>query len=145
MIKIIVVGNKTKFDSDIKYYVERLNKPFNVEFKYLKNSELENDASRNFESDLIFKEINSSDFIILLDERGKQIDNYELVDKITNNKNVVFIIGGSYGVNEKLRMRANFMLSLSSLIFNYELCRLILVEQIYRSQMIFLNHPYHKK
>jgi 23S rRNA (pseudouridine1915-N3)-methyltransferase len=62
---------------------------------------------------------------------------------IVNNRNVVFIIGGPYGVTQELRDRANFVMSISKLIFPYEICRLLLVEQIYRSQMIFLNHPYH--
>jgi 23S rRNA (pseudouridine1915-N3)-methyltransferase len=80
-----------------------------------------------------------------LDERGKEINNDLLCDKITKNQNVVFVIGGPYGVNDEIRKRSNFILKLSELIFPYEICRLMLIEQIYRSQEIFLNHPYHHK
>jgi 23S rRNA (pseudouridine1915-N3)-methyltransferase len=143
MIKIIAIGKKTDYEQQINSYIKRLNNNFKTEFTLLKFSSLANDAARENESNEILKHIEKNDFVILLDERGKQLKNKQLCEKIINNKNVVFIIGGPYGVNEKLRKRANFMLSLSDLIFPYEISRLILIEQIYRSQEIFLNHPYH--
>jgi 23S rRNA (pseudouridine1915-N3)-methyltransferase len=56
---------------------------------------------------------------------------------------VTFIIGGPYGVTQELRDRSNFVWSLGKLVMPYEIVRLVLVEQIYRSQCINSNHPYH--
>jgi 23S rRNA (pseudouridine1915-N3)-methyltransferase len=79
----------------------------------------------------------------LLDEIGQNINNDELNQKFCKNKNVYLIIGGPYGVDKAVKQRANFIFALGKLIYPYELVRLIIVEQIYRSQMINSNHPYH--
>jgi len=55
----------------------------------------------------------------------------------------VFIIGGAYGVNEKLMKRADFTLSLSKLVFPHQLVRLILIEQLYRAHTILAGEKYH--
>ncbi|MDR2821473.1 MAG: 23S rRNA (pseudouridine(1915)-N(3))-methyltransferase RlmH [Mycoplasmataceae bacterium] len=143
MIKIIAIGKKTDYDLHINKYLNRLNKNFETKLDLIQYSSKANNEARNIESAEIIKKIKPSDFVILLDERGKELNNTELCNKITNNRNVIFIIGGPYGVNDELRKRANFVWSISSLIVPYEFARLLLVEQIYRSQEIFLNHPYH--
>jgi 23S rRNA (pseudouridine1915-N3)-methyltransferase len=61
------------------------------------------------------------------------------------NRSIVIVIGGSYGVNAALVKRANFIWSLGKLVYPYEVVRLILIEQIYRSQMIENGHPYHHR
>ncbi|MDR2829159.1 MAG: 23S rRNA (pseudouridine(1915)-N(3))-methyltransferase RlmH [Mycoplasmataceae bacterium] len=143
MIKVVAIGKKTDYDLHINKYLIRLNKNFETKLDLIQYSSKSNNEARNLESNEILKKLKPSDFVILLDERGKGLNNIELCNKITNNRNVVFIIGGPYGVNDELRNRANFIWSISSLIVPYEFARLLLIEQIYRSQEIFLNHPYH--
>jgi len=145
MIKLICVGKKTIYDEKINDYIKRLRKPFDVSIITLPFSTLEYDAARNVESKAILEKINDKDFVILLDERGKDIDNDEFTDILTKKNNIVMVIGGPYGVNETLRKRANFILKFSKLVFPYEICRLIIVEQIYRSQTIANNQPYHHR
>jgi len=145
MIKIICVGKKTEYDGKIKEYLIRLKTIFKTEIIAIDYSHKEYDEARKIESKKILEKIKQNDFVCLLDERGVEIDNYELTKKIINNPNFIFIIGGPYGVNDELRERANFVLKLSRLILPYEICRLILVEQIYRSQTIHLNQSYHHK
>lgn len=106
-------------------------------------------TQKNQESSKLLSQIKQDDFVILLDESGDLLNNQELVDtlqKININsfcKRVCFIIGGSYGVNNDIKSRANITWSLSKLIFPHQLVCLILVEQLYRSYCIVNNHPYH--
>ncbi|MGE5327716.1 MAG: 23S rRNA (pseudouridine(1915)-N(3))-methyltransferase RlmH, partial [Thiobacillus sp.] len=87
------------------------------------------------------------DAVILLDEAGKLINSQDLSRKLTEyfnrSKNIVFVIGGAYGVHDALFERADFIWSLSPLVFPHQLVRLILTEQIYRAQEIDAGHPYH--
>ncbi|MDR2653997.1 MAG: 23S rRNA (pseudouridine(1915)-N(3))-methyltransferase RlmH [Mycoplasmataceae bacterium] len=145
MITIIVIGKKSDYDSFISNYEKRLKQPFVIKWVKIENSKKSGNEARIEESSKIQECIKKEDYVILLDERGKQLNNEGLVEKIIKTKNVTFIIGGSYGLCQKIYDRANFMWKLSDLILPYELVRLILTEQIYRSQCIFSSHPYHHK
>ena len=82
----------------------------------------------------------------MLDETGKNIDSPSLshkLEQLTIQNQIVFIIGGAYGVDERIKQRANFIWSLSGLVFPHMLVRLILIEQIYRTQEILKGGPYH--
>ena len=85
--------------------------------------------------------------MILLDERGKNISSPELskilMNGFVNSQNFVIVIGGAFGVADELRQRANFVWSLSKLVFPHQIVRLILVEQIYRAQEISSGGKYH--
>ena len=87
------------------------------------------------------------DYVILLDERGSNLTSVAwssaLARLLDESRRVVFLIGGAYGVDESVRRRANACWSLSSLVFPHQLVRLILIEQLYRSQSIALNQAYH--
>ena len=87
----------------------------------------------------------TSDFVILLDERGKNFSSNEFSEIIQNHTNtqVVIIIGGAYGVGEAVLTRANLTWSLSNLVFPHQLVRLILAEQLYRAQEIAKGSGYH--
>ncbi|MDR1850919.1 MAG: 23S rRNA (pseudouridine(1915)-N(3))-methyltransferase RlmH [Mycoplasmataceae bacterium] len=143
MIKIIVVGKKTEYDFKINEYETRLKNNFKISWTKIDYSGAKGELAREQESKEILSKISKNDFVILLDERGKELDNQQLTNKLTTNKNIVIIIGGPYGVNEELRKRANYMWSLGKLIMPYEIVRLLLTEQIYRCQCISTNHPYH--
>jgi 23S rRNA (pseudouridine1915-N3)-methyltransferase len=82
----------------------------------------------------------------LLDERGENLTSPELASILTQkmqDRNVVFVIGGSFGVSEVVRARADLVWSLSRLVFPHQLVRLILTEQIYRAQTIANGQNYH--
>ena len=148
-VKVITIGKKHEswVLDGIKRYQERLKPPFDMEWVVLPNSPRSDTAARQDESQRILSRLDQSDFVVLLDERGKNIDSPGLSkllgDAMTSAKKVVLIIGGAYGVDETLTARANFVWSLSKLVFPHQLVRLITAEQIYRAQEIYHNHPYH--
>jgi 23S rRNA (pseudouridine1915-N3)-methyltransferase len=92
--------------------------------------------------------IAKEDYVVLLDERGKTFTS-ETFSKfieqrtVESVRNLVFIIGGAYGVSDSITQRANFKWSLSSLVFPHQLVRLILAEQVYRACSIMRNEKYH--
>ena len=100
------------------------------------------------EKDLIIKHISSKDYVITLEIEGKQLSSLELSKKIEElqiyNPSIVFIIGGSYGLHQQIKDRADYKLSFSKLTFPHQLFRIILLEQIYRAYKIINNESYHK-
>jgi 23S rRNA (pseudouridine1915-N3)-methyltransferase len=100
------------------------------------------------EGELILQSFAKEDYVILLDERGKQMSSEgfaRFIQQRANEsvKNVVFIIGGAYGVSDEVMQRANYKWSLSQLVFPHQLVRLILAEQVYRACTIIRNEKYH--
>jgi 23S rRNA (pseudouridine1915-N3)-methyltransferase len=98
------------------------------------------------EAQSCLSKIESTDYLILLDETGEMKSSLEFSGFLTNiseNKRVVFVIGGVYGTAAILKERANQVLSLSRMTFTHRMARLILVEQIYRAMMIKNNRSYH--
>lgn len=148
-IRVIAVGKKHEswVAEGIQRYLERLKRPFVVEWVLLPHSLLPNDRARQEESQRILSRLNTNDYVILLDERGKIIDSPALsqllLAPLQASNEVVIIIGGAYGVDDTVHQRANFVWSLSHLVFPHQLVRLILVEQIYRAQEIAASKPYH--
>ena len=92
-------------------------------------------------------ELGAHDYVILLDEIGDELDSpgfARLVDTaFTNARPVVLVIGGAYGVDDRIRQRADAVWSLSPLVFPHQLVRLILIEQLYPAQQITAGYPYH--
>jgi 23S rRNA (pseudouridine1915-N3)-methyltransferase len=100
------------------------------------------------EGEVILECLQKDDYLILLDERGKTFTSEALANFIEQRageslKNVIFLIGGAYGVSDAVTQRANFKWSLSNLVFPHQLVRLILAEQIYRACSISRNEKYH--
>lgn len=92
------------------------------------------------------KKIKETDFVVALDSRGKKFSSSgfaEFVDK-NNDKQIVFILGGSLGFCDEALLRANAKCSLSDMTFTHSMARVILIEQIYRAFRIIKNEPYHK-
>lgn len=100
------------------------------------------------ERDLLFKYIEDKDYVITLEIEGKELSSIELsrqLDSIFNYySNIVFVIGGSYGLHKDIKRRSNFSLSFSKLTFPHQLFRVLLLEQLYRSYKIKNNESYHK-
>lgn len=100
------------------------------------------------EASALQAELDSDDFVILLDERGKSWTSRQLAKNIEEHflyeqRAVVFIIGGANGFHESMRERADRKLSLSALTFNHELALAVFIEQLYRTLTIIKGHPYH--
>jgi 23S rRNA (pseudouridine1915-N3)-methyltransferase len=119
------------------------------EFKTEKNG----DASYKVlkEEAEVLKKIEAQDFVILLDERGKILSTAALSLKIQSLKDqqgirkLVLIIGGPYGVSDKIKKRADMALRLSDLTYNAEVAIVVLAEQIYRTLSLIAGHPYHNE
>jgi 23S rRNA (pseudouridine1915-N3)-methyltransferase len=101
------------------------------------------------EADLLLKNIPPKSFVVLLDERGKDMPSRDLAAKIKNWQeqgmaNLVFLIGGADGVTDEVRKRADFTVGFGRLTWPHRLVRVMLLEQLYRAQQINAGHPYHR-
>lgn len=149
MITILAVGKKHEdwVNAGIERYEKRLKKPFDVKWVLLPHSSRDGLEARRIESDLLLSRISERDAVILLDETGTILDSPSLSTLLTKQfvdaKNVVVVIGGAYGVDERIHTRADMIWSMSKLVFPHQLVRLLLIEQIYRSQEIANGSSYH--
>ncbi|HEU5122117.1 MAG TPA: 23S rRNA (pseudouridine(1915)-N(3))-methyltransferase RlmH [Candidatus Saccharimonadales bacterium] len=149
MIQIFAVGKKHEswVASGIERYEKRLKKPFNTEWQIIPHSSRESAKARQDESERLLARLKVDDFVVLLDERGTIIDSpalsHSLEAPLAHSRRVVMIIGGAYGVTDRVHERADLIWSLSKLVFPHQLVRLILVEQLYRAQEIIGGHAYH--
>lgn len=98
----------------------------------------------------ILEKIPERDFLILLDERGRNLESEQLADLLTGEmlhggRNWCLVIGGPYGLDPEVRKRADLILSLSKMTFTHQMARVFLLEQLYRSCTIIKNEPYHNR
>lgn len=120
-----------------------------LEVPDLKNTKsMDIDEQRSKEGKLIFQLIKSDDYLILLDDKGKQYTSKEfssMIEKHNLNslKRLVFVVGGAYGFSSEVYARANGFLSISKMTFSHQIIRPILFEQIYRAMTIIKGEPYH--
>lgn len=139
MIKIIAGGRKSTgwVAEGCLEYGRRLRKPFEVEWQFVEEARLEEVVLKCAREDLV----------ILLDERGEIWDSpalsARLVKGLVAGRRVVLVIGGAYGFSDVVRERADFVWSLSKLVFPHQICRLLVAEQVYRAQEIYYGRPYH--
>lgn len=148
MIKIICVGKiKEKYFTDaVNEYKKRLSKYTKIETIELPDYNYDKLKTINEEGKNILSKISEKDFVVTLEINGKKLSSSELSSFIDKNisKNIVFVIGGSYGLSNDVLERSNYSLSFSDLTFPHQLFRIILLEQIYRSFKIINNESYHK-
>ena len=155
-MKIVLCSVGKPHEAYIKQGVEDFTKRINNYFatEWLLVPPLKNAASlpeaelKKMEAKLVLQLLQQDDFLILLDERGKQITSPQLAQLLQQKANesckrIVFLIGGAYGVDEAVLKRANYVLSLSQMVFPHMLVRLILAEQVYRACTILRNEKYH--
>lgn len=148
-VRVLAVGKKHEkwVTEGIDRYEKRLRKPFDTSWQLLPHSAREGDAARTEESDRILAKLDRDAFVVLLDERGKNVDSPALAATLRGafdtGRQVSIVIGGAYGVSDAVRARADFVWSLSKLVFPHQLVRLILAEQLYRAQEIAGGRPYH--
>ena len=151
MIKLITVGQiKEKYLKEaIEEYKKRISKYTNIEIIEVKDEGLvEEEKAKNKEAEKINKHISDRDYLITLEIEGQQMTSPDFAKKIDNilieNSNIVFIIGGSYGLSDKIKNNAKVHLSFSKMTFPHQLFRVLLLEQIYRAYKINNNESYHK-
>ena len=151
-MKICIVSIGKKHDptlaAAIAEYEKRLGRVQSVEWQFISPSTLHSDAARKAESEKIMHLLKDSDIVWLLDERGEQVPSPALSAKLQVLKlhavdRLVIIIGGAYGVDDRLRERSDWVWSLSKLVFPHQLVRLLLVEQLYRATEIEKGSGYH--
>lgn len=151
-ISIIQIG-KTKdawLNEGIAEYLKRLSAFAMVEIIELADTSIKNagtpEAVKEKEAAAILKKIGRDDYMILMDEHGQEKNSLEFTDflfSISETKNVVFVIGGVFGVAPSVKQRADSSIALSRLTFTHRMARLILCEQLYRAMMIKANRSYH--
>ena len=151
----LILNGKTEDDYIVKgfsIYENRLKHYISFEtivIPALKNTKaLSVDQQKQKEGELIIKNTQTSDKLILLDENGKEYNSVgfsEFIQKEMNSgiKNLVFVVGGPYGFSDEIYKRANGKISLSKMTFSHQMVRLFFVEQLYRVMTILKNEPYH--
>lgn len=105
---------------------------------------------KSAEAKAILDKISNTDFVVLLDENGKDFTSEKLADWLAKQmvqgaRNVVFVVGGAYGFDDSVRQRANLLLRLSSMTFSHQIIRVIFAEQLYRAFTIIKGEPYHNQ
>ena len=100
------------------------------------------------EGELIVQQLQPSDHLVLLDDKGKDFTSSKFAEKLqawllSSKKRLVFVVGGAYGFSEQVYQRGNEKLSLSKMTFSHQMVRLFFVEQMYRGYTILNNEPYH--
>ena len=136
----------------VEIFTKRISNYYPVQWNILpmpKNAGLmeENDLKTK-EGEMILTMLKKEDYLVVLDERGKQLNSEGIAAFLQlraneSEKNIVFLIGDAYGVSNNIYQRANYTWSLSQLVFPHQLVRLILAEQIYRACSILRNEKYH--
>lgn len=153
-IELLTVGKTTiRFVEDgIAEYTRRLKHYIPYSIKSLPDirnaAKMDQGRQKEEEGKKILESVGNSDFVVLLDERGKQYGSVEFsafIEKqmIAGRRRVVFVVGGPYGFSQQVYDRADSMLSLSKMTFNHEMVRLFFTEQVYRAMTILRGEPYH--
>lgn len=151
---LLLVGKTTSkpLSQLVDDYVERVGHfaPFSVEVipELRKARSLTVEQQKELESDEILNRLKASDFVVLLDERGREFRSVQFADfvqklHLRGASRVVFIVGGPYGFANSVYERANEKISLSKMTFSHQMIRLLFVEQLYRAYSILNGLPYH--
>ena len=147
-------ANEAYVKQGVEDFTKRISNYFKVEWNIIpvpKNAGMLSEMDlKKRESDLVLQWLDKDDYLVVLDERGKQINSHALADFLLaraneSTKKMVFLIGGAFGVADSVLKRANYKWSLSQLVFPHQLVRLILAEQVYRACTILKNEKYHHK
>ena len=153
-ITLLVVGKTTTgyLQTGITEYCNRLAHYINFDIKYLSDlkstKSLSEAQQKTAEGASILKALEKSDFVALLDEKGKEFTSTQFATYIEGKmasvpKRLVFVIGGPYGFSDDVYARANDKISLSKMTFSHEMVRVIFTEQLYRAFSIINHEPYH--
>jgi 23S rRNA (pseudouridine1915-N3)-methyltransferase len=147
-------NNEPYIKEGTEEFTKRIGRYFSIDWNIIpvpKNAGMLSELDlKKKEAELILQWLRPDDYLVALDERGKQLTSEGLaklieIRTIESTKNLVFLIGGAFGLDQQILSKANFTWSLSQLTFPHQLVRLILTEQIYRACTILRNEKYHHK
>ncbi len=133
-------------------YVKRINRYVRYAISEIpnlrKSSSMREEEVKAAEAELILNQITKDDYVVLLDEHGREIRSTDFAAFLNQRflsgmKGLVFVIGGAYGVDSRIKNRADHILSLSRMTFPHQLVRVLFTEQLYRALTIQRNEPYH--
>jgi 23S rRNA (pseudouridine1915-N3)-methyltransferase len=145
-------GHESYVNEGITMFTKRISHYYPIEWQIIPPAKNAQNASeeeiKEQEGLSILKNLKQDDYLILLDERGKMCSSPELANFIVSRANeskkqLIFLIGGAFGVSKEVGKRANYTWSISPLVFPHQIVRLILAEQIYRACTIIKNEKYH--
>jgi len=152
-ITLLLVGKTASADirNICADYTKRINHYTKMEEVVIENSAVKVTGAQKVkekEGELILKKIAPGDYVILLDDKGKEYTSTQFANYLEglfnqSIKNIIFIVGGAYGFSDALYKRANAKLSLSKMTFSHQIVRAIFAEQLYRAFTIIHNEPYH--
>lgn len=152
-IRIICLGKtKQKFiEEGIIEYQKRITKYIKLEWQILPDVKLTGSKTieivKEQEAVILEKNLSQSSFLIVLDEKGKEFSSEKfaefLEEKLSFGKDIIFVIGGVYGLSKKILKRADLVLSFSRFTFTHQMIRFLLAEQLYRSFTIIKGKKYH--
>jgi len=155
-IKLLGIGktDDPALQNLTEVYINRLQFYNKFEFELIpdikKAKNLNENQQKQKEGELLLNKLIASDFVVLLDEGGKQFTSEafsEYIQKRLNSglKKLVFVIGGPYGFSDAVYNRADSTISLSKMTFSHQMVRLFFTEQLYRAFTILRNEPYHHR
>lgn len=155
-MKILLISIGSIKDQSLRQlqqrYAARL--PFYMPFEHISLPDVKvprnagADIIKQREGEAILARVQSGDFLVLMDERGKELSSRDLADFISRKsaalaRNLVFVIGGPYGFSQAVYDRADMLLAISKMTFTHEMACVITTEQLYRAQTIIRGEPYH--
>jgi 23S rRNA (pseudouridine1915-N3)-methyltransferase len=146
----LAIGKKkSEYDPMIKEYEKRVVSPFSLSLEIIEPLGLDNaELSKQKECEKLLSRVKSDDYVIALDEKGKDYTTVEfskVIDKQLqqSGKRVLLIIGGAYGLDDTIKSRANLILRLGAMTLPHELARLVIAEQLYRVTNLLGGGKYH--
>lgn len=153
-IDILAIGktDSAQVEALVADYLKRLNFYTKVTLVILPDPKnrrtLSAEAQKRQEGELILKQLTDGDWLVLLDEKGREMRSMEFADWMQKRMNagvkrLCFVIGGPYGFSKAVYARANELLSLSRMTFSHQIVRALFAEQLYRAFTILNNEPYH--
>lgn len=153
-IELMVVGKTVSryLQEGIDNYVKRTSHyvPFSITYlpDIKSTKSLTEERQKELEGEAMLSQMQPGDYLVLLDERGKEFTSREFaafIDKkmVTVPKRLIFLVGGPYGFSKAVYARADDKISLSKMTFSHEMVRLFFVEQLYRAMTILRGEPYH--
>ena len=152
-VRLVSVGKDRSglFEPAVREYASRLAHYTRFELVELPEAsgrKLKAGDAKTAEAEAILARRKPQDWVVALDERGKQLDSVELSRYLakaqTGSKDLLFVIGGDEGLDDSVRQAAHLTLSLSRMTLPHRLARVVLVEQLYRAFTILKGEPYHK-
>lgn len=155
-VEFWVIGktNEAYFEAAIEVYHKRIKRYLPFSFQVIpdiKNAgKLSSLQLKSKEADSVLNKLKPDDFLILLDEKGKNPGSKAFASWLDQQlqmsyKRLIFLVGGAYGFSDEIYQRSNYKLSLSKMTFSHQMIRLFFLEQLYRAMTILRNEPYHNE